>query len=53
MLHDLFDTIETKLKNNEKLESLKGIVKRYNNDDWKKYIKINKKCYNRNIVKKS
>ena len=53
MLHDLFDTIETKLKNNEKLESLKPIVNKYNGNDWKKYIKINENCYNRNIIKKN
>lgn len=53
MLYNLFDTIETKLKNNEKLESLMPIVNKYNEDDWKKYIKINKKNYSRNIVKKN
>ena len=53
MLYKLFETIENKLKNNIKLKSLTNIVSGYNSDDWKKYIKINQKCYNRNIIKKN
>ena len=52
-LKDFFYFIESKLKNNISLKDLVDDVKNYNDDDWKKYIKINPSSYNRHTVYKN
>jgi len=52
-LKELFSSINKNLKNNIKLKDLLDDVKKYNGDDWKKYIKKNSLTYNRHIVYKN
>ena len=52
-LQSLFDVVETSLKNKFALKSLLRIVNDYTGDDWKKHVKINKKSYNRSVIKKN
>ena len=52
-LSKLFNIVEKGLKNKESLKSLLSKVNSYSGTDWKSYVKINKKCYNRGVYKKN
>ena len=49
----LFNNLNSLIANKSKLINLKYLLEEYNDIDWKKYIKINDKKYNRHIVYKN
>jgi cysteine dioxygenase len=52
-LSKLFEIVQNGLKTKSSLKSLLKEVNNYTGTDWKEYVKINKKCYNRGIFKKN
>lgn len=50
LLRTLFSRINSQLKNEQKLKSLKNILEEYEGIDWKHYVSFNDDKYTRNTV---
>ena len=53
LLNELFEKINEKMENNDKLDSFLYLVNDYNGNDWKDYVSFSEEKYKKNLVKKN